>query len=62
MTEERLSNSRYKRFIWTGPIAALTGLASEETVKAFNENAKNILQKEDQDAREINPIHSNTQV
>jgi hypothetical protein len=60
MTEERLSNSRNKRFIWTGPIAALTGLASEETVKAFNENAKQILRKEDQDAREIQHLENKT--
>jgi hypothetical protein len=51
---------RQRRFIWTDPIAALTGLASQSSVDAFNENAKNLLLKEEGDAKEIQKLENKT--
>jgi hypothetical protein len=51
---------RQRRFIWTDPIAALTGLASQSSVDVFNENAKNLLLKEEDDAKEIQKLENKT--
>jgi hypothetical protein len=51
---------RQKKFIWTDPIAALTGLTSQLSVDAFNENAKNLLLKEEGDTKEIQKLENKT--
>jgi hypothetical protein len=51
---------RRRRFIWTDPIEALTGLASQSSSDAFNENTKNLLLKEEGDATEIQKLENKT--
>jgi hypothetical protein len=60
LAESDVNSARSKRFIWTGPIAALTGLASQHSIDALTENAQSIIKKEDDDAREIAKLANKT--